>query len=209
MPSVPGKLSIDTATYIRTRFRDIAILLHWEPTAAIADAPAMQAFVDAFQQLITPKLAPLYSEDVKIPLTIARYYSDTLNLDAASNASFSDAGTADAGGTPIWSTTLPDAVALIVQRRTATPGRAGRGRIFVPSLWEGFNDDGAIQFGLEGPAEDFAAFMGADQTVGGMTIHARHYSKSLQDLIVITQCRAMRDFRQQRRREAGKPNLPM
>jgi hypothetical protein len=209
MPQIPGKLSIDTYTYLQTRHRALAIKLHWEPAAPYADPGTFQIDVSQFNNnWMTPLMAP-YSSDVVGVITIGRYYSDTLDLDVPSTTGNNTNGQLAAGVTDPFDTTLPDATSMIVQRRTAIQGRSGRGRVYFPAMHESTNTDGVVSPVHQGLMEAIAAFMGADFVGVTATWHARHFSKKLNDLIVISQCRAMQNFGQQRRREVAAPNLPI
>jgi hypothetical protein len=207
MPQIAGVLSVDTYTYIRSRFRTIALKMYWEPAVLIATQAVAQTLANDFQTAFVTAFGPLWSTDVIIDTTLIRYYSDAGNFEATSAGTFLGAGT-QATGAVEGDTTLPDEVNLIIQRRTTGQGRANRGRLYVPSLWEGHNTNGIVTAASVSVVETAAAFMGADTTTTPV-LHARLYSRTLDNLQVITLCRAMQNFGEQRRRQAPRPSLPL
>jgi len=204
--------SIDATTFIVSPRRTMSVTTYWESETTLPDLATLQTAANDFQDWFANLIKPLMPDQISLPMSrLVCHGSGALLLaDAYSDTSHAKVGTAavvvleDPG-----SRALPDQDALVIQRRTGQPGRASRGRIFIPGIWEDFNDDGQLADDAIITAEGIAAEMGTDQIFAGITHHARHWNRAANLFMVVTQCRAMKNLGSRRDRQPRGPNLPV
>lgn len=210
MPTIPGIKFLTIRTIVQGINKPMSFTTYWECDTAPSGQPQVKSMINDWQTVMAGVLAPLLPDQVSVPLSTAVYTFGTDYFDAASDAGLSfDGNAATVLLEPPGSQVLPDQDALIVQKRTGLQGRSNRGRMYIPGIWEGFNREGILDAAGYAAAGAFAASVGSDKVIGGMTCHARHYSKKLNTAVVITECRAMRLFGSQRSRDTERYNLPI
>lgn len=190
-------------TYVETTHRIMSVTTYWEPENPILNAATMQGIVDSAQAIFGNLIAAVVPDQVTIP-TSHGVYSDgnDVQWDAYSAISGKVVGGAatillEAPGSQV----LPDVISLIIQRKTGRRGRQHAGRIFIPGIWEGFNDDGQLNDDGMTAAEPIAVFLGADATFAGEIFHSRHFNRKDLAFDVVSDCRVRKDLSTRHDRE--------
>lgn len=208
MPAIPGKLCLTLRTFVESWSRIMSFDSFWEPVSAFTGTTLQTAADDALTG-IGNAVAPLLPDQVKITAVQAIFESDTVFIDRfSSNGPFPGTAAVIVLEDP-GSRVLPDQDAVIIQRRTDLRGRENRGRMFIPGLWEDFNNEGKLSAVAAPLARDVATYFGADQTFGGVLCHARHWARKTNDIVPVTECRALYDLGSRRDRAPRAPHIPV
>lgn len=97
--------------------------------------------------------------------------------------------------------TFPEFVAALIQKRTATGGRVGRGRWYIGCIPEGDADNGRLGDTIYGDLQVLGEAMMAGFTAAGLTCVACLYSPEGDNLYPITNTHVVRELATQRRRK--------
>lgn len=87
---------------------------------------------------------------------------------------------------------LPNNVAVVIQKRTAQPGKSGRGRFYIGCVPESFVDSNAVDPAAQALYNTFAEHVNATIVVSGISCAPRHHSKKLNALYPIVQLKVVR-----------------
>jgi len=199
-----GKHTSVLTSFIRTENGQFVWQSYWEVDAAIATHTDAQAIADAACTAIYGLWAPLAAASASFLGLKYQHYTGTSEIDVFS-ANGSEGSLGDSEGVE----SMPDAIALEIQRRTANSERNKRGRFYVPGIAEDVNDNGIVAQDMMAPAQALATLHGADQTWNLIVHHARHWDRKTPDATVITYCRAMRQLALRQNRKSRRQNLPV
>lgn len=210
MPIIAGKNCLTTTFYIRSPKRLMSFAWFWEPETIYPDLDSVHTAANDAATLFNPLIAALLGDANKAEQVKCVFENDSTYLDAFSDSGLGVVGTANISllTQPIENV-LPDQDAVIIQKRTGGHGRTTRGRVFVPGIWEGFNDDGVLSTDGRTPAGLLAQAFGSDQVFAGITCHSRHWSRTQADLLVLSGARAMINLGSRRDRQVPYMNLPI
>lgn len=99
---------------------------------------------------------------------------------------------------------LPSSVAAVMRRKTLTPGRTGRGRVYLPAIPNSFEDDSKIAVAAQPTYTALGLSLGLDIVDAGWTFTPQHVRRkpALQGLD-IDRWTLDSIMRNQRRRQVG------
>lgn len=111
---------------------------------------------------------------------------------------------ADATAGTVLGESLPSSVAAVARRKTLTPGRTGRGRVYLPAVPASFETDSKLTVGSLATYNALTLELGLDISDGGWTFHPQHVRRkpAVQGL-EIDRWTMDTVLRNQRRRQVG------
>jgi len=96
--------------------------------------------------------------------------------------------------------TLPEFCAVVIQKRTAQPGRAGRGRWYIGCVPESFTDNGETTLSADAAYDALKTKLISPVTAGGATLTPVLYSKSINTTFPLTSAKVNSALGTERRR---------
>lgn len=163
--------------------------LETNATLSNTDAEALASVIDLD---VGPKLVACLPNDATYHHVTVKINNDGLAYEALDGAS-SDVGA-------LADDSLPQGVAVVIRKRTAVPGRRGRGRWYVGCISEDDNDSGKLEPAAQTRWEALAAAMAVDRTIGANVWKACHYSRADDTMVPIVNTIVQRNFGRQGRR---------
>lgn len=163
------------------------------------EAETAQELADAIDALTGPAL-------VGVLTTSCRYLGTSVALNNQGNV-FTATSVGSAALGSVTGDELPSFSALVIQKRTAIPGREGRGRWYIGAVPEIFTDEGRLGTGNIGVYNDLAATLQWQHVLpnSGTQWTAAHYSKKDDNLYQITNVNVVTFLGTQRRRRLRSP----
>lgn len=121
-------------------------------------AGSVQAAADSIRDSWVEEFAPLTNINTRLDHVLVKFGPDATGPSAISTS-------LQLGG--VNDPPSPAAVALLVRKQTALGGRQGRGRFYLPGLWDGAIDGGGLVLAgtvtaFQGACDDFLGKMAAD-----------------------------------------------
>lgn len=158
-------------------------VLYYELSAA---GPAdKQVFVDAIAAAVRTAFLSDWEE---IICATSRIYGVATQLNVGGVVYTGSTNVASSAGL-VEADELPNADAVVIQKRTAQPGKEGRGRWYVGGVPETFTDTSWLNVTGMSEYNSFAEHLNETLTVSGVTLSPRHYSKKLDTMYPIVTCK--------------------
>lgn len=152
-----------------------------------------QTIADAIMPVFDSALSNVMNEEIELH-GVDVSYNTAGNVFTATSPFTSATGTLE-------DDTLPSYASVVIQKRTGTGGRSGRGRWYIGCVPESLTDSSELTpVGL--PAYDsLAAQFLVQPTAGGATLQPQHYSVKDNNMYPIITTKAITNLATQRRRK--------
>jgi hypothetical protein len=164
----------------------------WEPDHVIAPGDGqseIDALVIALDALVGGQMKSGW-----LPDDDRSRWVGTAGVISIGGVTYSEETVATAGTGSVNSEALPDYAAAIIQKRTANPGKSGRGRVFIGCVPETLQEAGSLTTGGATELENIALKMFAPIASGGGNWGPRHHSALADNLAVMTSHESLRDL---------------
>jgi len=181
--ALPSKYVVATMRY-GVPGRPLQLNVLWYTCTGTSTAPDPQTeandIAEAIQAMISPNLADCVTTE-----TTCIGVEATVNTGGSAFVGVS--AFTDLAGTVVGDT-LPEYCAVVVQKRTAAPGRSGRGRWFLGCVPESFADNSSVEDTAKSAYTTMLNPMSAPLTVDGLTLTPQLHSAlndSLTPIVVL------------------------
>jgi hypothetical protein len=170
-------------------------VLWWRPggTIAVADGQdAADQLAVAMDTNIKPTLISILASDSK-------YFNMNVEVNIGGVVFTSNFGTSGTAGTNDG-VTSPESNAVIIRKRTAHPGKTGRGRWYIGCVPEDYTTIGQLSSGAHTAYEALASAYRGDQVTALATWGSYHHSKKDDALYSILSTKVIDFVKTERRR---------
>lgn len=168
-------------------------ILWFQPSAPPAD-PAADALT------LAEDIDDAVNGLVKACLTTNSSYQGTVVTVNSTGGAFTQFVNTNAGVGIVGGDELPSYAAAVIQKRTSTAGKEGRGRWYVPFVPETMTDEGLLTEAAEESYQLLGEAYKTNYTIGGVTYECSHWSGKLEVMLLITSVNAQAILGTQRRR---------
>lgn len=189
----PDPLAVVYVVYGSDVKGPFVVVLHYFQVGTFpVDQAAAAGLAQAIDPIIGDSLRDVIAADCTYTKTVA-YIND-------GGVSFTSTDNASTGVGRIAGQSMPDYVAAVIQKRTATPGKSGRGRWYVGCVPEAFNNTGVLEPTGVSAYEGFMNNLVADVVVGGGTWRSGHLSRQMEICVPIVGAAVVHQFGTRRKR---------
>lgn len=178
LPATYCKATLVTATPQKSHLYNV---FYYKPAAAPTFTSSPMADAVTLANAVMAKLVT----SLGVVLTDSSIISG-LNLDLIVSGNSYDVSVIDGDSGSVSADELATFEAVVIQKRTASPGKSGRGRWYLGGVPETLTDENYLILVAIGYYEAVAADWIADVTALGVSWEAQLYSKKLSTLTKIT-----------------------
>lgn len=175
--------------------RPFVCVCYYELSAAPAGDP--QIFANA---VATNVSAAFIADAVEVLTDLSLVYGFVAQVHLGGVTYNGETSGSPVGGTVESTDEMPNYVAVVIQKRTAQPGKSGRGRWYMGAVPESFTDTNKLTTTAFDQYKTLAEHFNETVVVSGINLAPRHYSKKNETLYPIVQCRVNKTLATQRRR---------
>jgi len=168
-------------------------VLHFRQISTfVADGAECQALANELDININSALIAVLPNEASYLRSVVQLYNDGLSYERSANTNAGQGGAPDEG--------CPDYVAVVIRKRTDSPGKAGRGRWYVGCVSEEYNDTGRLTAPGVTVYDALANALSDDLVTASGTWQNCHLSRSTSVLVPIVSVETQPIMCTQRRR---------
>lgn len=181
-PVIPNPVLIFVARVL-TLNGAFANISYWEPTSSITTSAALNTMCNDFNTAFSALYAAVMN-------TGTRYIGCEVTYKNGATLLNGSKGVIVAG--TLANTPVSDQNAVVIRKLTGKAGRQNRGRYFIGGMDSSCFDldlPDEVAAAMVTPYRNLAAAYGADKTLNGQVVHARHWDRKNNQLVPITECK--------------------